>query len=337
MLAASTTAVATTLAPYFHPTTACFIDDNESFLSGLELMLPETMSSVAFYDPKVALSFVNQPMERSLADRCFATQNGNRGTLVQLNTHLIEQEVNRAQRFSRVSVVIVDYSMPTLNGLEFCERIVDPCIGKVLLTGVADEKMAVEAFNAGIIDRFISKSHPQASEHIAEHTRAMETAYFYRQTEQLKRTLNLTAPGFLDDPDVVRHVQELRQRHRLCEYYLMTEPTGLLLLDAVGRIRQLRLMRARELDEQARWAEQLGAPADLVQRLRRHSHIGDFADGPDSYAADDPYPWGDRLYRAEPLGSPVRWYAALLDAPALDIDYHQEDRSFAHFVANQLG
>ena len=28
------------LAPYFHPTTICFVDDNESFLHSLDLELP---------------------------------------------------------------------------------------------------------------------------------------------------------------------------------------------------------------------------------------------------------------------------------------------------------
>lgn len=55
------------------------------------------------------------------------------------------------------SVLIIDYDMPYKTGLDICEEIKDSQIKKILLTAVADDKIAIDAFNKGIIDKFIRK------------------------------------------------------------------------------------------------------------------------------------------------------------------------------------
>ena len=58
-------------------------------------------------------------------------------------------------------VAVMDVAMPELNGMEFCRRITDPSIRKIVLTGKADEHVAVKSFNEGLIDRFIRRIHPR--------------------------------------------------------------------------------------------------------------------------------------------------------------------------------
>ncbi len=62
-------------------------------------------------------------------------------------------------RFQDTAIVITDYCMPgQLNGLEVCNEIKSLPYRKILLTGNADLKTAVNAFNNKLIDRFIDKS-----------------------------------------------------------------------------------------------------------------------------------------------------------------------------------
>lgn len=318
----------TPLTPYYHPTTACLIDDNESFMSGLSVVMPTHMSSVAFFNPMDALEYVNRPQELpSLADRCFSAHQRSPRPMFQLDTGLIEQEINIVRRFNRLSVVIVDYSMPAIDGMEFCNRINDPHVGKVLLTGVADEKMAVEAFNEGIIDRFIAKSHPEASERISAYALDMQDAYFRAQTGQVQRTLSLAGPVFLDDPSVAHWVRRLMRRKNFCEHYMVSQPPGLLLLTPAGDISQLVIVSGEECDQQADHAERHGAPEAVVRRLRKRSHVGFFLDDPAGYlhpeTQDDEYPWQELITRSTRLGSSDHyWYAALFSAPPQNIDYH---------------
>ena len=317
------------LTAYFHPTTACFIDDNESFMAGLALVLPEHMLSVAFFDPLPALDYVNKPHDMpTLADRCFSAARKAQPSLFRMDTDLVEQEINILQRFNRLSVVVVDYSMPGLNGLQFCEQIKDPQIGKVLLTGVADEKMAVQAFNAGIIDRFISKSQPQASDHISDFCREMQRTYFRNQTQQMRQTLRLAGPVFLDDSSVTAWVRRQMVRKNFCEYYMVSDPPGLLLVTPSGKLQQMIVLSAIQCDAQADYAELHGAPSEIVKRLRNRSHVGFFLEDPASYDERENYPWGELLHKATELGDQTskegKWYAALVPEPPANIDYQPD-------------
>ena len=323
------------LTPYFHPTTACFIDDNESFLAGLELMLPQHMNSVSFFDPVAALAHINQPPSTpALADRCFSHHESQHQSIFSLDIGLIEQEINLHERFNRISVVVVDYSMPTLSGLELCKQIKDPHIGRVLLTGVADEKTAVEAFNAGIIDRFISKSHALASERISEYSASMQQAYFRSQSQQLQSTLGLSAPTFLNSTRVAEFVRRIMHKHKFCEYYLANSPPGLLLVRPNGQMQQLLVLTSQQIAAQADLAKHYDAPKSVQRKLARASHIGFFLESPESYAQDDVFPWTQLLRRAVRIEDGGQtWYAALVKQPPMDIDYDPDKVSLESFQA----
>jgi CheY-like chemotaxis protein len=46
-------------------------------------------------------------------------------------------------------VLVVDYSMPQMNGVEVCEALRHLPCKKILFTGAADEKVAVERLQSG--------------------------------------------------------------------------------------------------------------------------------------------------------------------------------------------
>lgn len=60
---------------------------------------------------------------------------------------------------SDITVIISDYSMPHINGLEFFERVieVDPLPSRIMLTGKGDMNTAVDAVNRGCVFRFLIK------------------------------------------------------------------------------------------------------------------------------------------------------------------------------------
>ena len=115
-----------TLAPYYHPTTICIVDDNEPFLASLELELPGEWACVTFSDPEEALEFLHQPITLApLMDRCFSLQLQSGQAVIRLDLGMIEQEISHVDRFRRNSVLVIDYAMPSLNGMQFCEALQD--------------------------------------------------------------------------------------------------------------------------------------------------------------------------------------------------------------------
>ena len=301
----------TRLFPYFFPTTVVFVDDNPKFLRSLALELPEDLAYQSFETAEAGLERVNRsPARQPLWQRCFS-QHGPESTssekLIHLDLTQIELEISNRERFSEVSVVVVDFDMPVMDGLEFCRRIRDPRIRKVLFTGVADEKVAVQAFNAGIIDRFIIKSQPDAVEAVRRAVIELQQHYFEAISETLRATLMLDPPPFLTDPAVAGLFAELRREKRLVEYYLVAGPGGFLCLTDDGELYRLVVLSEAELAAQADWAERSGAPATVVRALRDRERLGYFYETPER-----------------------SWYYALITAPPVDIDF---DGEAAHYNA----
>ncbi|TNF81469.1 MAG: response regulator [Gammaproteobacteria bacterium] len=310
-----------TLAPYYHPTTICFVDDNEPFLASLELELPGDWACRTFCDPEEALAYLNEPIAlEPLMDRCFSLQRDSHQAVIHLDLSLIEQEISHVDRFRRNSVLVVDYAMPSITGLQFCAALKDTHIRRAMLTGVADEKLAVQAFNAGLIHRFIPKQKDDPILSVHRFVEELVQEYFNQYTERLKSALAIDPPPFLTDPIVASWVHELMQEHRLVEYYLVGDPPGFLMLKSNGEIWRLAILSPADVAEQARLARGFGAPQDLVNALTAGDKAVFLAGlSPEDYFGDEDFPWAELTHDASRLAN--EWTVAIWrDAPA-DIDF----------------
>jgi len=327
----------TRLFPYYFPTTVVFVDDNPKFLRSLALELPEDLAYQTFESAEAGLERVNRPAAAPpLYQRCFSqyggpdAQGNGTGKLIHLDLSQIELEISNTDRFQEVSVVVVDFDMPVMDGLEFCKRITNPRIRKILFTGVADEKIAVQAFNQGIIDRFIIKSQPDAVAAVRNAVAELQLRYFEAISETLRATLMLNPPPFLTDPAIERLFGELRTERKLVEYYLVANPGGFLTLTDRGQLFRLVVLDDAEVAEQAQWAQRAGAPEGVVEALRSRACLGYFYETPDSYYDLGEYPWSEYLVPARRLEGESVWHWALIESPPVDIDFDDES---AHYNA----
>ncbi|MFV2089065.1 MAG: hypothetical protein ACC642_00265 [Pseudomonadales bacterium] len=326
------------LAPYSHPTTICFLDDNESFLHSLDLELPGTWAVRTFSDPLVALEFLSRPAEfPPLMDRCFSLQRqeGARA-LIHLDLSLIEQEINHVQRFHRNSVVMVDYAMPAMDGLEFCAALKDPFIRKAMLTGVADEKLAVEAFNAGLIHRFIPKQTIDPVAVIRNFTIDLLHDYFNQYTARLKTTLAIDPPGFLIDPAVAGFVEALMQQHGLVEYYLVDDPPGLLMLKSNGEIWRVAILNDEDMTAQAEKARRYEAPDKILDAMSSGNAIAFLAgNSPADYFGEEGFPWEEQIQPASSIrGASITWHVAIWKNAPGDVDFDPATACYDAYLAS---
>lgn len=326
--------MALTLAPYFHPTTVVFVDDNESFLRSLDLELPGQGAFRLFADAEIALDFLNQPPPLPpLVDRCFVhsrDRNGSRSMVLDLS--MIEQEINQLARFARNSVVMVDFSMPMMNGLEFCSELTDPYIQKAMLTGVADEKVAVQAFNAKLINRFIPKNTSHSVSDILAFSEELQHDYFAQHTARLISTLAVDPPLFLLDRDVARAIRRLMQRERIVEYYLMDHPAGFLMLRADGSAIRLLVSGPKDRERAMQDARRLRAPDSVIAALRSGENLMAYTDAPQDYAPGD-FPWQENIVAAEAVKDAEHWRLGVVDNPPADIDFDPARCSYNAFLA----
>ena len=121
------------ILPYYYPTTVVFVDDDRAFLENLVIGLEGDLASVIFDSPVDALAFIEagakvRPHDLVLAAHPEVPDGVDRALtdrMVTVELSKIPELVYRPKRFDELTVVVVDYAMPGLNGLEFCERLGD--------------------------------------------------------------------------------------------------------------------------------------------------------------------------------------------------------------------
>ncbi len=230
------------LSACYFPTTVMFIDDNQNFLTTLSLKLDvNNVIPKLFFDPESALQYLEtdyQPnpfTNRSLLqvkDEYITHRN------IDINLQAISQEIYNPLRYSEISVIVVDYAMPSSNGLDFAREI--KAKGEhfkvLMLTGEADETIAVEAFNEGVIDQFIRKGALNFHEITNSAIRGLQHRYFQDLSDLIMSSFsanNLSISCF-DDPVFIQFFNRLCQENEITEYYLTDTYGGFLLLNFEG-------------------------------------------------------------------------------------------------------
>lgn len=274
---------------YHHPSLTVLIDDSDNFLRSLSFQLDPTLASVAFHDTTSALAWLSQQtgtpgQAEGALSASFDTYP--RKT-TQCNVALDLEQIHRisfeARRFLTPSVLVVDYSMPQMNGVELCEAVRHLPCKKILFTGAADEKVAVDAFNRGLIDRYIKKSDENALDRLETEIHALQREYFSARSEPLRDLLALHSYSFVADPAVAALVRELVAEHGIVEHYLYPNPAGLLMYDTEGRAMLLVVETEAGMNAHYEIANDNAAPQSLLDALQERRVIPYFHDGDGMY------------------------------------------------------
>ncbi|WEY39452.1 MULTISPECIES: response regulator [Paraburkholderia] len=268
---------ADTIKPFFFPTTVGFVDDSAAFLSNLSLQLGSQLAFRLFNSPVQALRSLNDKPSPSEAGGRFVepffepyrdrTDEDDTHHVIAMSLEAIRQQVHNGRRFARTSVVVVDYDMPEMNGLEFCRRIANPAVRKIILTGKANEHLAVKSFNEGLIDRFIRKQDSEAIATLNQAVEDMQNAYFEKACGTVLDTLAVTEYAFLKDTLFAAKVDEIFHRLNIVEHYLSYQPNGLLMLDSAGAAYLLIVHTDETLRGVREIAIEQQAPADFIAEL----------------------------------------------------------------------
>jgi CheY-like chemotaxis protein len=197
------------------------VDDNPCFMRSLSLSVPAASTCLQFTMPYKALQYLKEEYQASTA--AFSHQ-GN-------NCKAIIEQLQQPRRFDDISLVIVDYAMPGLNGLDLCAQLINSPYKKILLTGKAEQALAVEAFNNGLIDGYIRKDDPQFLDNFNEMVRRLQHLYFKTLSTPMLSNLQQTTDCALNLATYQKLYQHYYEQYNIKESYLIDTTGSLLMLD----------------------------------------------------------------------------------------------------------
>jgi CheY-like chemotaxis protein len=222
-----------------HATTAVFIDDNDDFLEQIGSRFNEILPYKTFNNPIEAIQYLNEESkEGSFIDRCITISEEGRydAPLSRLEIRNIQKEINHSDRFKEIAVVIIDYAMPGMDGIEFCRQLKKRNKQIILLTGEADDQIALNALNKGYVNVFIKKSVHNLRNVLLEEIRACERRYFINLSNIILSQCKLNIIPLLEDETVAHFFYKIIQENNLVEHYLINDLGDFLLADKDGNL-----------------------------------------------------------------------------------------------------
>jgi len=259
----------------FYPTQIVFVDDNPDFLDALSMAFSKQFNVQVFTDTDSALSYINEYQREAdliANDEKPKPQGDSDAWVKRVLTH---QNIKRfdAQRAKEVSVLVVDYSMPSMNGIEFCEKIKNLSIKKILLTGYATPADAISAFNKNTIHYYLKKNDGNMLQDLEVAIHQLQHAYFNELSSSLKAGAIDSGTPFFADPKLANYFQEACESLEVTEYYYLTNPSRFALRTRAGNNFFCVIYTEEDMAEHIQILQEEGAPKTLFSALESRKFV----------------------------------------------------------------
>ena len=234
----------------YYPTTVCFVDDSGDFLDSLKSLMEMNGNplhrSLFFSKPEDLLEHLKGAPKRADILGAYAMLSEEdqwEHKQIDVNFHDVAHISHNKNRFDQVLVVVADYQMPSMTGLELAEHLKPYGVKTILLTGEADETKAIQAFNQRLIDRFLKKESTNLSETLETYIQELlmdaqeESTHLFKEALQLEtQDTAYGRDGFMD------FLKDYFLKSKAVEYYPMGTTGSSLFVDQSGDLELLHVL-----------------------------------------------------------------------------------------------
>lgn len=302
----------------YFPTTVLFVDDDPMFLSNIGFKIDKRIPIELCNKPQKSLELLRSTsLVDDVIQKLFTNLDDdgdiNMDLLFKNTIKKIHTEIYNEDRFTYISAVVIDYSMPNINGVELCKRIADIPTKKIMLTGEADHVTAVQLFNDGLIDSFIVKDSSKMAEELGAAIEKAQLAYFERVSAGLLDSLLGISPIFANDK-FSQHFQQVFRRSESLEYYILDVSGSFLFVDDAGKSTWMIVKSDEEIESYYDIAVDQDAPQDIIRSLKERSMIPFFFTESDQKLPASK--WLSYLHQAKKInGLEGHYYTVIKDNP----------------------
>lgn len=294
----------------YHPLTTILLDDNKNFLDALKLGLPKDKQILSFNQPAQAATAISHEEENIISDisniYCEIDTDNPNQKIIDLNIGSIRNSIYDASRFKHIGVLVVDYKMPGITGTEFCRAIKDRHIYKVMLTAEAALDTAIEAFNEGVISKFILKSNDDLVSYLSGVVYELEEKYFHDISKPILSNLDEGLITMLNSDVFIELFNNVFYESNAVEYYLLDTSGSYLFLDENGFPTWLIVRNDKDFNMQLEVLSGLSSSDDLVDQLKQRKKLL-FMLSEEEYRLPL-NEWKDCLFEAKNLSKSL-WYS----------------------------
>ncbi|HAT9127188.1 TPA: response regulator, partial [Legionella pneumophila subsp. pneumophila] len=239
---------------FYHPIKVIFLDDNRAFLDALDLEFGEKLNILTLTSSDMAFHLIDNDSQ-DVTQSIFKLMND--VNLDTTNDRFIGFDVSKMlnliyskARFEHAPLLVVDYQMPAINGIEFCKKIKEKKIFKIMLTAEADKDTAIKAFNNGLIDKFILKTSENLYPEITLAVDDLTQRYFRELTKNIVNAYENSINDLFDNELYQQLFASVLIQAQAVEYYLVDNSGSFLFLDKDAKPTWLIIRHAKELSEQ---------------------------------------------------------------------------------------
>jgi CheY-like chemotaxis protein len=289
----------TSLPLCFYPMRKIILDDDEYFTQSMFLKI-DNINTLAFNSPKKALNHLLNEYQQTLStvnlidpelsDENTATQN-----TINIQIDNLKNMFHK-NHYNDVSVILVDYHMPEMSGMDFLKKISHLPVKKMLITGEQDYQIAVNAFNDGLVDFFIRKDDPNFPHKVKDSIANLEWKYF---TELSSIVYDLPQFSYLKNPHVFNFFKEFIKENNISAFCLIDTQGTFLAQTPNGQKKHILIRSYDQLKDLALVAKEDGATADVIRNLEKGTAIPFF--NTQEYWQIPASEWDKYLYSATAL------------------------------------
>ena len=253
---------------YRRPGSVVFIDEEHDYLEMIGMVMPTQWQVELFSRPQACLAYFEEAIEEwttDLHEQQKIIDKWHQGS--PLIPQVLKYWRDNTERYALPRVLVVDYAMPAMNGLALIERLTEWTGACVLLSGRADEHIAVDAFNRGLLEQFIPKQTPDITRKVIDTVAGLLEMPNPTQDQFWRSTLSSAQQMALRRPVVANALRKYAASHWV-ESVILGSPFGILGMDKHGKLSWLQMEFAENLAELAELACLQPVPkriqADLV-------------------------------------------------------------------------
>ena len=216
------------------PVSVMLIEDDPDFANTLSnLMKEEAFFHFETSLPKPACLKNLNGIDCALEDLFYGDEPKVGVFTTEIHLYQLQKLKEKLKRF--YPVIISDYYLGFLNGLEIFAEIQDVSPQKLLITGAADEILAIQAFNKGQIQGFLKKQIPDFAEALKSEILRNIDRFFLNLSEKIAGSSLRGMHSLLEQEDFKIFFNNFIDQKKVQEFYALDGMGSYLLVSPEGR------------------------------------------------------------------------------------------------------